>query len=134
MSGNLNVRAGLASSGTPADIASSGANITTDWAQYTFSWTPSADRTDGVFFVRTTTAAAATVRTDAVQINPGATPNDYIEAPTKGQLVPGRPVHIYSTYSSTDHPGFYGFIQRLTPNYGRSHGGDHLLRPAPAVR
>lgn len=116
ISGNLNVRAGMASSGTPADIASSSANITTSWAQYTFTWTPSADRTDGVFFVRTTTAAAATLRIDAVQVNPGATANTYIEAPTKGQLVPGRPVHIYTTYSAVDDPQVYGFIERLTTN------------------
>lgn len=116
ISGTLSVRAGLASSGTPADIASSTADITTSWAQYTFTWTPSADRTDGVFFVRTTTAAAATVRIDACQVNPGAAANAYLEAPTRGQLVPGRPVHIYATYSATDYPQFYGFIERLTPN------------------
>lgn len=68
--GALTVRAGLASSGTPADLASSGTDITTSWAAYTFTWTPSADRTDVVFFLRTTTAAAATVRIDAVQVNP----------------------------------------------------------------
>jgi len=116
MSGALTVRAGLASSGTPTDIASSGANITTSWAAYTFTWTPSADRLDAVFFVRTTAAAAATLRIDAVQDNPGATANTYIEAPTKGQLVPGRPVHIYATYSATDYPQFYGYIERLAPD------------------
>lgn len=116
MSGNLNVRAGLASSGTPADIASSGANITTSWAEYAFTWTPSADRTDAVFFVRTTTAAAATLRIDAVQVNPGAAANAYLEAPTKGQLVPGRPVHIYATYSAVDYPLFFGYIERLAPD------------------
>jgi hypothetical protein len=114
-SGNLNVRAGLASAGTPADIASSSANIITSWAAYTFTWTPSADRSDVVFFVRTTTAAAATVRIDAVQVNRGSTANAYLDAPTKGQLVPGRPVHLYATYSSTDYPQFYGFIERLKP-------------------
>lgn len=116
VTGNLNVRAGLASSGTPADIASSGANITTSWAQYTFTWTPSGDRTDAVFFVRTTTAATATVRIDTINVNPGASANTFIEAPTKGQLVPGRPVHIYGTYSATDYPLFYGFIERLVPD------------------
>lgn len=115
MSGTLNVRAGLASAGTPADIATSGANITTSWAAYTFTWTPSADRTDAVFFVRTNTALAATLRIDAVQVNPGSTSNTYIEAPTKGQLVPGRPVHVYGTISATDYPLFYGFIERITP-------------------
>ncbi len=117
-SGALTVRAGLASSGTPADIASSGTDITTSWAAYTFTWTPSADRTDAVFFVRTTAAAAATLRIDAVQVNPGAAANAYIEAPTKGQLVPGRPVHIYSTYSAADYPEFFGYIERLTPQPG----------------
>ncbi len=70
--GALTVRAGLASSGTPADLASSGTDITTSWAAYTFAWTPTADRTDGVFFLRTTAAAAATVRIDAVQVNPAS--------------------------------------------------------------
>jgi len=118
MSGALTVRAGLASSGTPADIASSGADITTSWAAYTFTWTPSADRTDAVFFVRTTAAAAATVRIDAVQVNPGTVANPYLEAPTKGQLVPGRPVHTYATHSATDYPQFYGYIERITPRPG----------------
>lgn len=114
ISGNLNVQAGMASAGTPADIATSSVPITTSWAQYSFSWTPSADRADGVFFVRTTTAAAATVRIDACQVNPGATANPYIEGPTKGQLVPGRPVHIYATYNAVDYPQFFGYIERLT--------------------
>ena len=113
--GALTVRAGLASSGTPADLASSGTDITTSWAAYTFAWTPTADRTDAVFFLRTIAAAAATVRIDRVQVNPGATANAYLEAPTKGQLVPGRPVHIYATYAATDYPQFYGFIERITP-------------------
>lgn len=43
------------------------------------------------------------------------TANTYIEAPTKGQLVPGRPVHIYATYDGTDYPQFAGYIERLTP-------------------
>ena len=116
MSGALTVRAGLASSGTPADIASSGADITAAWAAYTFTWTPSADRADGVFFVRTTAAAAATVRIDAAQVNPGAAANTFIEAPTKGQLIPGRPVHIYATHSATDYPAFFGYIERLAPD------------------
>ncbi len=115
ISGTLSVRAGLASAGTPADIASSGADITTSWAAYAFTWTPSADRTDAVLFLRTTAAAAATLRIDAVQVNPGATANAYLEAPTKGQLVPGRPVHIHATYSATDYPQFYGYIERITP-------------------
>jgi len=116
MSGALTVRAGLASSGTPADIASSAADITAAWAAYAFTWTPSADRTDAVFFVRTTTTAAATVRIDGVQVNPGAAANTYIEAPTRGQLVPGRPVHIYATHSATDYAAFFGYIQRLAPD------------------
>jgi hypothetical protein len=114
-SGALAVRAGLASAGTPADIASSSSDITTSWAAYTFTWTPSADRSDAVFFVRTTAASAATVRIDAVQVNPGTAANTYLEAPTRGQLVPGRPVHLYATYSATDYPEFYGWIERLRP-------------------
>ena len=116
VSGALTVRAGLASAGTPTDIASSAANVTAAWAAYAFTWTPSADRTDAVFFVRTTAAAAATVRIDAVQVNPGSSANTYIEAPTRGQLVPGRPVHVYATHSATDYALFFGYIQRLAPN------------------
>ncbi len=114
--GTLNVRAGMASAGTPADIQSSSGNITTSWAQYSFTWTPSADRADGVFFVRTNTTATATVRIDAIQVNAGSTLNTYIEAPSRGQLSPGRPVHFYATYSAVDYPKFYGFIERLSPD------------------
>lgn len=114
-SGNLNVRAGLASSGTPADIGSTSSNITTSWVAYSGTWTPSADRADAVFFVRTTTAASATLRIDGIQVNPGSSANTYIEAPSRGQLVPGRPVHIYANYSSTDYPQFFGYIERITP-------------------
>ena len=114
--GNLNIRVGLASSGTPADIASSSVNITAAWAAYTFTWTPSVDRTDAVLFVRTVTNATATVRIDAVQVNPGLAANPYLEGPTKGQLVPGRPVHLYATYSAVDYPLFFGYIERITPD------------------
>ena len=117
MAGNLNVRAGMASSGTPADIASTGSNITTSWAQYTGTFTPTADRTDVVVFVRTTTAATATVRIDAIQVNPGATLRTFIEAPSKGQLVPGRPVQVIATYGGTAYPKFYGFIEQIKPNH-----------------
>jgi hypothetical protein len=115
--GTLNARCGLASSGTPADISTSSSNITTGWAAYTGTWTPSADRTDAVIWVRTNTASSATVRIDAIQLNPGAALNTYLEAPTKGQLVPGRPVHIGANYSSTDYAKFYGFIERIHPDY-----------------
>jgi hypothetical protein len=65
--------------------------------------------------------SAAVFYIDAVQVNPGAAANTYLEAPTKGQLVPGKPVHIYATYSATDYAQFYGFIERLTPDpRGRS--------------
>ncbi len=33
-----------------------------------------------------------------------------------GSLVPGRPVHIYATYSGSDYPQFFGYVQRITPD------------------
>ena len=114
-SGTLNVRCGLASEGTPTDQASSGSDITTSWAAYSGTWTPSADRSDVVVFVRTTNASAATVRIDRVQVNAGSTVNAYQEAPTKGLLTPGRPVHLYASWAGSDWPQFYGFVDRFTP-------------------
>ncbi len=116
MSGSRSVGIGIGSAGTPADVATGAGTVTTSWAAYTLTWTPSADRLDAVVFVRVLAASAATVRIDAVQVNPGSTANVYIEAPTKGQLVPGRPVHLYGTYSATQYPLFYGYLERITPD------------------
>ena len=113
--GTTTIQCGIASSGSAADLATAGGTITTSWAVYSTTWTPSADRTDAVLFVRTNTTATATVRIDRIQLNPGAALNTYIEAPTKGQLVPGRPVHAYGT-SGTDRAKFYGFIERIEPD------------------
>jgi len=115
VSGNLNVDSGIGSL-ADSDWGYSTGAITTSWASKSFTWTPAADRAGATLWVRTTTAAAATLRIDAIQINPGASANTYLEAPTKGQLIPGRPVHIYATYSATDYPQFYGYIERLTPD------------------
>lgn len=115
MSGSTSVEAGLGSSGTPTDRATSSGAITTSWAAKTFVWTPTADRDDVVFFVRTAAASAATARIDRVQINPGASVNAYLEAPTKGQLIPGRPVHLYATWLGVDYPLFFGHIERISP-------------------
>lgn len=102
--------------GYPVDEATGAGTISAGWVQYAFTWTPTADRTLTYFFLRSTTAAAATFRVDAVQVNPGATANAYVEAPTKGQLVPGRPVHLYAVHSGLNWPLFYGFIERITPD------------------
>lgn len=115
MSGNLHVRAGLASAGTPADIASSSADITSGWVAYPWSWTPSVDRDDAGMFIRTTTAAAAVVRVDAGQVNVGAAANAYLEAPTFGELRGGRPCLVYAT-SGGNTALFSGRVQRLTPD------------------
>jgi hypothetical protein len=115
MSGATSVEAGLASSGSPADLALSSGAITTSWAAKSFAWTPSADHDNVVFFVRTNAAAAATVRIDRVQINPGSSVNAYLEAPTKGLLIPGRPVHLYATWLGVDYPLFFGRIERISP-------------------
>ena len=68
---------------------------------------------DVVFFIRTNTAAAATVRIDACQVNVGSTANAFIEAPTRGQLTPGRPVVLHATWAATDRPKFFAHIQQL---------------------
>ena len=115
LSGSLSVDAGIWSN-AGGDYNQGAGTITTSWARYTFSWTPSADRSDVILWVRCTATAAATFRIDAVQVNPGSSANAYIEAPTKGMLVPARPVLIFATHASTDYPAFFGYIQRITPN------------------
>lgn len=116
MSGTTSVQCGIASSGTVSDIATAAGTITGSWAAYSGTWTPSADRTDAVLFVRTTAASAATVRIDRIQLNPGSALNTYLEAPTRGQLVPGRPVHIYGYENDVTRAKFFGYIERITPN------------------
>jgi hypothetical protein len=117
VSGTTSVRAGIGSFAAPTDIASMTATtITTSWVQYSGTWTPSADRTDAHFFVRTTTGSAATVRIDAAQVNEGATANTWVDGPTRGQLVPGRTVRLYSQVSSTVYPQFTGHIERIVPD------------------
>lgn len=113
MSGSLGLRVGIASAGTTADIATTSSNVTTAWVSYPWTWTPAADYSDVAVFLRATGASGATVRIDAVQLNPGASANPYLEAPTKGQLCPGRPVHIYE---GTNDPQFFGYIETLTPD------------------
>lgn len=116
ISGNRNIEMGVASSGTPADRGALTVVANTDWTRYTFTWTPTATRSDAVFYVRTTTAATATLRLDTLQVNAGPTANDYIEAPTLGQLVPGHKVHVFATYSGRDYALFFGTIERLSPD------------------
>ncbi len=106
---------GLWSAGQDGVTTGAG-TITGAWAAYTFNWTPTVDTTAVSFFLRSTAASAATFRVDAVQVNPGPAPNAYIEAPTKGQLVPGRPVHLYATYNAVQYPLFFGYIERITPD------------------
>lgn len=111
--GNLNVGGGI---GVIGDYGGFAGPITTSWAKYAGTWTPAADTDQAVFFVRTTTAASATVRLDAIQVNPGSAPNTYLEAPTKGDLVPGRPVLILAEYNGATYPQFFGYIQNLAPD------------------
>lgn len=119
ISGTTSVRVGLASIGTPADISVVDPTITTSWAAYSVTWTPSADRSDAVLLVETRVATAAVLRIDAVQLNPGSTPNAYVEGPTRGQLQPGRPVHFYANWAGVDRPKFFGEIVSLTPDPAR---------------
>lgn len=113
VSGNTNLQLYF---GNSADAAAAGFTGTSSWVRYAVTWTPSADREAVVLFVLTSTAAASTFRIDAVQLNPGSAANAYVEAPTKGQLVPGRPVHCYATNAGVDTAKFYGFIHRITPD------------------
>lgn len=117
MSGSLQVRPGIGSLGTPADAANVVTNLTAaTWVQKTLTWTPTADRTDAVLYVRVVVASAATVRVDAIQLNPGAALNAYIEAPTKGELTSGRPVHMYATYNAVQYARFFGYTRRIVPD------------------
>ena len=116
ISGATGLVFGICSTVTTSDYAESAVTATGPWVRSTLTWTPSADRTGASIYVLVASAAAAAFVIDGVQVNPGATANTYIEAPTKGQLVPGRPVHIYATYGGTDYPQFFGYIQRLSPN------------------
>jgi hypothetical protein len=119
ISGTTSVEVGLASSGTPADKVSSASTITGAYATYTVTWTPSANRSDAVLFIRTTVAAAAVIHFDQVQVNTGATANPFLLGPVKRDLQPGAPVHWYATSAGVDKPLFYGNIKRVTPNPDR---------------
>lgn len=99
ISGTLNVRAGIASDGTPTDIAQSGSDITTSWALYTFTWTPTADRTDAEFFIRTNTASAATVAIDGVQVN--QLPAFYQLGPSGGTTDNTEVIHASAIQTAT---------------------------------
>lgn len=111
--GASTVECGVASLGTPADVALAAGTITGAWVAYSGVFTPAASHEDVGLFIRTTAAAAATVRVDALQFNPGTVPNAYIEAPTRAQLAEGRPVLYYATSAGVDKPRFYGVIERL---------------------
>jgi hypothetical protein len=113
-----NVRFFIGSAGTPSDSANTGPVATSGaWQSWTVTWTPSADRTDAVVTMQSWgTNAGDTIRIDAVQVNPGATANAYLEAPTRGCLVPGRPVLLYADWGPSRAPQFYGYVQRITPN------------------
>jgi hypothetical protein len=114
VSGSTSIEAGIGSSAAPTDRAISSGAITGSWAAKSLTWTPTADRDDVVVFVRTGAASAATVRIDRVQVNPGSL-NGYLEAPTKGQLAPGRRVHLYATWLGIDYPLNEGRIERISP-------------------
>lgn len=45
------------------------------------------------------------------------TPEAPVGGLTPDQIVPGRPVHGYSTFNGVDYPHFFGYIERITPNY-----------------
>ena len=117
MSGTTSVQCGIASESDPTEIATGAGTITASWAEYTLTYTPTGDNTDAVLFVRTTAAAAATVRIDCIGVNPGASLNTYIEAPTRGQLDGGRPIHVQPVYDAVTYAKFYGYIERITPNF-----------------
>ena len=110
ISGTTSVEVGAASSGTPADIAASGSTITGSWARYGVAWTPSADRTDAVLFVRSRAASVAVARFGAAQVNEGSTALTYLFGPTGGA------VSAKGTYSATDYGLYFGWLERVTPD------------------
>lgn len=117
VSGTLNIELFIASEGTPADIATAAGPITVGWtARAGSTWTPTADRDDVVIGIRSTSASAATVRLDRLFLNPGATANAYLEAPTRGMLLGRRPVHFYATFGGTDTAKFFGYVSRVSPD------------------
>ncbi len=116
VSGNTAMAVGLGSTGTPADYAASVSTITGSWVRYTVTWTPSANRTDAIIFVRSRSASAAVLKFDAVQVNAGTTANTYLEAPTKPELDSGAKIHVYATYGGTTYGFFTGTTERLSPS------------------
>ncbi|HTR71910.1 MAG TPA: hypothetical protein VMH41_17000 [Mycobacteriales bacterium] len=115
ISGNAHVEVGIASMGTPSDLASSGGTISGSYGTPTATLTVTADRKDLVCFIRTTSAASAVVGFDEFQVNAGSSANAYIEAPTWPMLQDALPFHLFATYSATDYALFHGYAQRATP-------------------
>lgn len=115
ISGSTALKLWFGSKGTAADSATATFTATASFVNYSVTWTPSANRTDGVIAVSTAGTTAAVFRVDAVQVNAGSTANTYLEAPTKGQLVPGQKVLISGTYSAVQYPLYSGYIERVEP-------------------
>ncbi len=114
IAGNANVEIGLASSGTPANIASSGGTISGTYAVKTATLTPSADRSDLILFVRTTSAATATVHIARLQVNVGSEVFDFVFGPSDDMLRAGRPVRwVYEDATAVFWPRFHGIITRI---------------------
>lgn len=86
------------------------------WTRRSLSWTPTADRTDVDIALLHSGGTPGTVRIDAVQLNPGPSLNPYIEAPTKGMLIPGREVLVTAAWGPMLAPQFHGWVQRISPD------------------
>lgn len=85
------------------------------WARVTLTWTPTADVSDALIWLAGWGALTSTVRLDAVSLSPGTTAPPYIEAPTRGNLVPGRRVLLRAPYGSGIHHLFSGRIVTISP-------------------
>jgi hypothetical protein len=70
---NRDITFGIGSLGTPADYAESTVSVTTSWAQYSVTWTPTSDHADVALFIKQTYAggAADSVLVDGVAVYPG---------------------------------------------------------------
>lgn len=116
MSGTTSIECGLASEGTPAELAASGSTITGSHAAYSVTFTPTVDISDLRLFVRSRTASAATIRVSRIQVNRGSSANDWLLAPTWPMLQPGALAWFKNTLV-TDFPQIAGSIDSLDASF-----------------
>lgn len=106
----------LGSAGTWSDHSTASVSVTQAWAAYSVTWTPNADHADAILAIATDTNEVSGLRIDAVQVNPGEEAYPYVECPTRGMLVSGRPVYVSATYGGQEYAQFFGYVQRFSPD------------------